>query len=233
MALDEQRWREGIAIVGMSARFPGCRSVGEYWEKIAAGADLLSQATDAELMAVGVDPATAEAQHFVRSGTRLEDAESFDAKFFELSRREAEVMDPQQRILLECAYEALEHAGISGDGARVGVFAGIGMNTYMMQLLGNPEMLQAAGGYQLMLGNDKDFVATRVAYKLNLRGPAVVVQTACSTSLAAVHLACQSLLRGECEAALAGGVSVTFPQVAGYQYIPGMILVAGWGLPAV
>ena len=224
MAVEGQRWREGIAIVGIGARFPGCRSVGEYWEKIAAGVSLLSAPSDEELQAVGVDPAMAEAMHFVRSGTTLEDAESFDAKFFEMSRREAEMMDPQQRILLECAYEALENAGMTGDGARVGVFAGVGMNTYMMQLLGNPEMLAAAGGYQLMLGNDKDFLASRVAYKLNLRGPAVVVQTACSTSLAAVHLACQSLLLGECDSALAGGVSVPFPQVAGYAYIPGMIL---------
>ena len=219
-----ERWREGIAIVGMGARFPGCRSVAEYWEKIAAGVSLLSAPSDEELRAAGVDPAIAETMHFVRSGTTLEDAEKFDAKFFEMSRREAEMTDPQQRILLECAYEALENAGMTGDGARVGVFAGVGMNTYMMQLLGNPEMLAAAGGYQLMLGNDKDFLASRVAYKLNLRGPAVVVQTACSTSLAAVHLACQSLLVGECDSALAGGVSVPFPQVAGYAYIPGMIL---------
>jgi len=229
MAVEGQRWREGIAIVGMGARFPGCRSVGEYWEKIAAGVSLLSAPSDEELRAAGLDPglaepAMAEAMHFVRSGTTLEDAESFDAKFFEMSRREAEMTDPQQRILLECAYEALENAGMTGDGARVGVFAGVGMNTYMMQLLGNPEMLAAAGGYQLMLGNDKDFLASRVAYKLNLRGPAVVVQTACSTSLAAVHLACQSLLLGECDSALAGGVSVPFPQVSGYAYIPGMIL---------
>jgi phthiocerol/phenolphthiocerol synthesis type-I polyketide synthase E len=223
MKSNEQRWRDGIAIVGMSARFPGCRSVGEYWEKIVAGVSLLSEPTDGELRAAGVDPELVRAG-FVRSGTVLEEAENFDAKFFDLSHREAEIMDPQQRILLECAYEALEHAGSTGDGAKVGIFAGVGMNTYMMQLLGNPELLAAAGGYQLMLGNDKDFLATRVAYKLNLRGPAVVVQTACSTSLAAVHLACQSLLCGECDSALAGGVSVSFPQVAAYPYIPGMIL---------
>ncbi len=224
-----ERWRDGIAIVGMSARFPGCRSVDEYWKKIAAGESLLTSPTAEELRAAGMDPRLAEpelaeATHFVRSGTTLEDADRFDAKFFELSRREAEILDPQQRILLEVAYEALEHAGIAGDGERVGVFAGAGMNSYIRQILENPEALEAAGGYQLMLGNDKDFAATRIAYKLNLRGPAVVVQTACSTSLAAVHLACQSLLNGECDAALAGGVSVAFPQVAGYAYMPGMIL---------
>jgi acyl transferase domain-containing protein/NAD(P)-dependent dehydrogenase (short-subunit alcohol dehydrogenase family) len=215
---------EGIAIVGMGAHFPGSPSVDAYWKHLTAGTSLLSQATDEELRQAGVDPAGVQASHFVRSGTQLQDAENFDAKFFGLTPREAEIMDPQQRIFLECAYEAIEHAGLTGDGARVGVFAGCGMNSYMLQLLGNPELMASAGGYQLMLGNDKDFLATRVAYKLNLRGPAVVVQTACSTSLAAVHLACQSLISGECDSALAGGVSVTFPQIAGYSYIPGMIL---------
>jgi phthiocerol/phenolphthiocerol synthesis type-I polyketide synthase E len=217
-------WPEGIAIVGMGARFPGSPSVDAFWEHLKAGTSLLSQATDEELRNAGVHPDSAQALHFVRSGTRLQDAENFDAKFFGLTRREAEIMDPQQRIFLECAYEALEHAGLTGDGARIGLFAGCGMNTYLLQLLGNPELMASAGGYQLMLGNDKDFLTTRVAYKLNLRGPAVVIQTACSTSLAAVHLACRSLLSGECDSALAGGVSVMFPQVAGYAYIPGMIL---------
>jgi phthiocerol/phenolphthiocerol synthesis type-I polyketide synthase E len=224
----ERVFDEDIAIVGMSARFPGCRTVGEYWAKIAGGESLLTTPTSEELIAAGIDPATAEANHIISSGTTLEEAEWFDAKFFGMTRREAEIMDPQQRVFLECAYEALEDAGLAPDDARnalrVGVFGGIGMNTYMLQLLGNPEMLAAAGGYQLMLGNDKDFLATRVAFKLNLTGPAVAVQTACSTSLAAVHLACQSLQAGECDAALAGGVSIAFPQVAAYPYIPGMIL---------
>jgi phthiocerol/phenolphthiocerol synthesis type-I polyketide synthase E len=229
---DTGLWHDGVAIIGMSARFPGCASVEHYWEKIVAGANLLSSATDDELRAAGIDPSSADATHFVRSGTLLENAESLDARFFDLTRREAEIMDPQQRVFLECAYEALEHAGMTaeaadredGDSQRIGVFAGIGMNTYLLQLLRNPEAMSSAGSYQLMLGNDKDFLATRVAYKLNLRGPAVAVQTACSTSLAAVHLACQSLIAGECDGALAGGVSVMFPQVAGYPYIPGMIL---------
>ena len=221
---DQRRWQEAIAIVGMSARFPKCATVDEYWRHLRAGDDLLTAPTEGELSAAQINPENREQQHFVASGTRLEGAEDFDAKFFDLSRREAEIMDPQQRIFLECAYEALEHAGFTGDGESVGVFAGTGLNTYMLQLLGNPEILASAGGYQLMLGNDKDFLATRVAYRLNLRGPAVAVQTACSTSLAAVHLACQSLLAGECDSALAGGVSIMFPQLAGYSYIPGMIL---------
>ena len=218
------RWREGIAIVGMGARFPRSPSVDAYWRHLTEGADLLAQATDAELRSVGINPDSAQGKYFVRSGTLLEDAESFDAGFFGMTRREAEITDPQQRIFLECAYEAMENAGLTGEGTRVSVFAGSGMNTYLMQLLGDPDLMAAAGGYQLMLGNDKDFLATRVAYKLHLRGPAVTIQTACSTSLAAVHLACQSLLAGECDSALAGGVSVMFPQVAGYVYTPGMIL---------
>ena len=160
----------------------------------------------------------------MRRGNILDDADRFDAKFFNISRREAEILDPQQRVFLESAWDALEHAGYTGDGARVGVYAGVGINTYFLQSLLNPAVLANAGGYQLMLGNDKDFIATRVAYKMNLHGPAVVVQTACSTSLAAVHLACRGILEGECEMALAGGVSIPFPQGIGYPYIPGMIL---------
>ncbi|HZD49904.1 MAG TPA: type I polyketide synthase, partial [Silvibacterium sp.] len=172
----------------------------------------------------GVDDATLSSRGYVRRGNSIEDADCMDAEFFGLSRREAEITDPQQRVFLECAWEALEHAGYTGDGERVGVFAGAGMNTYVLQLLSNPSVVAKAGGYQLMLANDKDFLATRVAYKLNLRGPAVAVQTACSTSLAAVHLACQSILSGECDMALAGGVSIPFPQGVGYLYMPGMIL---------
>jgi phthiocerol/phenolphthiocerol synthesis type-I polyketide synthase E len=218
------RWPEGIAIVGMAARFPGSPSVNAYWHHLVAGDSLLSHATDSDLRDAGVDPSSAEAIHFVRSGTRLEEADSFDAGFFGMTRREAGITDPQQRIFLECAYEAMEHAGLTGEGTRVGVFAGCGVNTYLQQLIADPGLIAAAGGYQIMLGNDKDFLATRAAYKLHLRGPAVTVQTACSTSLAAVHLACLSLLAGECDSALAGGVSVMFPQVAGYAYTPGMIL---------
>ncbi|HEX4066371.1 MAG TPA: SDR family NAD(P)-dependent oxidoreductase [Acidobacteriaceae bacterium] len=218
------RWSDGIAIVGMSARFPRSRNVQEFWEHLRAGESLISEYSTEELRQAGVSEATLSNSDYVRRGTALEDADSMDAEFFGLSRREAEITDPQQRVFLECAWEALEHSGYTGDGERVGVFAGVGMNTYFLQLLTNPAVMENVGGYQLMLANDKDFLATRAAYKLNLHGPAVVVQTACSTSLAAVHLACRSILDGECEMALAGGVSIPFPQGVGYPYIPGMIL---------
>jgi phthiocerol/phenolphthiocerol synthesis type-I polyketide synthase E len=221
---DAGRWDDGVAIIGMSARFPQSRNVQEFWEHLLAGDILISEFSKEELRKAGVDDAALSSRDYVRRGNSIDGADCIDAEFFGLSRREAEITDPQQRVFLECAWEALEHAGYTGDGERVGVFAGAGMNTYFLQLLSNPSVIANAGGYQLMLANDKDFLATRVAYKLNLRGPAVAVQTACSTSLAAVHLACQSILSGECDMALAGGVSISFPQGVGYLYMPGMIL---------
>jgi phthiocerol/phenolphthiocerol synthesis type-I polyketide synthase E len=220
----DARWTDGIAIIGMSARFPRSRSIREFWERLLAGELLISDLTSEDLRKAGVEQETFATPDYVHRGNTIEDADSLDAELFGLSRRDAEIMDPQHRVFLECAWEAMEHAGYTGDGERVGVFAGVGMNTYMLLLLSNPAVLASAGGYQLMLANDKDFLATRVAYKLNLRGPAVAVQTACSTSLAAVHLACQSILAGECAMALAGGVSIPFPQGVGYSYTPGMIL---------
>jgi acyl transferase domain-containing protein/acyl carrier protein len=217
-------WSDGIAIVGMSARFPRSRNVMEYWNRLLAGELLISEHTREELSAAGVDAATIANPNYVFRGVSIDEADCMDAPFFGLSRREAEILDPQQRVFLECAWEAMENAGYTGDGERVGVFAGVGPNTHMLQLLANPQVLASVGGYQAMLGNEKDYLATRVAYKMNLCGPAVTVQTACSTSLATVHLACQSILCGECEMALAGGVSIVFPQGAGYLYMPGMIL---------
>ena len=158
----------------------------------------------------------------------LDGAEDFDAALFGMSARDAEILDPQQRVLLECAWEALEDAGVlrptpggpSDDAHRIGVFAGCGISTYLLNLLQAPEVVAAVGPYALTLGNDKDHLTTRIAHRLDLRGPAVTVQTACSTSLVAVHEACQALLSEECDLALAGGVTIAFPQVAGYRYQP-------------
>jgi len=219
-----EQWPDGIAIIGMSARFPQSHNVQEFWQHLVAGDSLIENFSEDELRRAGVDSSMLKDANYVRRGNVIEDADQFDAGFFGLSRREAEILDPQQRIFLECAWEALESAGRTGEGERVGVFAGVGMNTYVLQLLRDPGVLASVGEYQMMLASDKDYLATRVAYKLNLRGPAVTVQTACSTSLAAVHLACRSLLSRECSMALAGGVSISFPQGIGYSYIPGMIL---------
>lgn len=216
-------WSDGVAIIGMSARFPRSRNVQEFWGHLLAGDDLISDLTEDELRLAGVNAATLADPSYVRRGSAIENAESIDAELFGLSPREAAIVDPQQRVLLECAWEALESSGHTGESRSVGVFAGAGLNSYAFQLLANPEVIASTGSYQLMIASDKDFLTSRIAYKLNLRGPAVTVQTACSTSLAAVHLACRSLLDGECEMALAGGVSIGFPQPTGYQYIPGLI----------
>ena len=166
-------------------------------------------------------------RNFVRAGGTVREPEFFDAGFFGYSAREAELIDPQQRVFLECAWEALEDAACDPDtyAGAIAVYAGAGMNTYAMtNILSRPDVVESAGQYQVMVGNDKDFLCTRVAYKLNLRGPAIGVQTACSTSLVAVQMAFESLLRGECDMALAGGVSIPVPQNLGYMYVPGMIL---------
>jgi acyl transferase domain-containing protein/acyl carrier protein len=215
-----------IAVVGMAGRFPGARNIDEFWRNLREGVESLVHFSDEELAAAGVSRELLANPAYVKSGSPLDRACDFDAAFFGINPREAEVMDPQQRLFLECAWEAIEDAGYDVDRlpGPVGVFAGSSMNTYAnAHLLANPAAVASVGPYQAMIGNDKDYLSTRVSYKLNLRGPGVTVQTACSTSLVAVHMACQSLLQGECDMALAGGVSVMFPQRTGYLYQDGMI----------
>lgn len=216
-----------VAIVGMAGRFPDAENLDDFWANMRNGKESLATFDDADLDAAGVPGAVRADPGFVRKGTVLTGTDLFDARFFGLSPREAQIIDPQHRIFLECAWEALEHAGYAPGtpGKSTGVYAGESMNTYLLaHILRNPALAEAAGGYQLMLGNDKDFLCTRVSYKLDLRGPSVTVQTACSTSLVAVVLACRALQASECDIALAGGVSVNFPERAGYLYQPGMIL---------
>ncbi|MCB1055849.1 MAG: amino acid adenylation domain-containing protein, partial [Acidobacteria bacterium] len=215
-----------IALIAAHGRFPGASGIEELWANLEAGLETISFFTDGELERSPFAPGDPSAADFVKAGGVVEGAELFDAGFFGFTPREAEILDPQQRLFLECAWEALELAGIDPGRAvgRIGVWAGAGLNSYLqVNLLSRPEILAASGGYQLMLANDKDFLATRVAYKLGLKGPAVTVQTACSTSLVAVHMACRALRAGECEVALAGGATVRVPQRTGYQYEPSMI----------
>jgi phthiocerol/phenolphthiocerol synthesis type-I polyketide synthase E len=216
-----------IAIVGMSGRFPGAPDLDGFWANVQRGVESLEEFSDSDIEAAGIPLAQRVSPHFVRRGTVLENSEYFDAAFFGFSPREAQILDPQHRIFLECAWEALENAGYAPGAidVPVGVYGGASMNTYLLsQILRDPALAASAGGYQLMLGNDKDFLCTRVSYKLDLRGPSVTVQTACSTSLVAVQVACRALQHHECDMALAGGVSVSFPQRAGYLYQEGMIL---------
>lgn len=223
----EQAASRAIAIIGLAGRFPGARGLDEFWQNVREGVEILETFSDQDLDTAGVPAELRSRPEYVRRGTPLEHAEYFDAEFFGYSPREAQILDPQQRVFLECAWEALEHAGYGGEAGQrsVGVYAGSSMNSYLIaQLLRNGAVAESAGGYQLMLGNDKDFLCTRVSYKLDLHGPSLAIQTACSTSLVAVEVACRALARGECELALAGGVSLSFPQRSGYLYEEGMIL---------
>lgn len=218
--------RRAIAIVGMSGRFPGAPTLQHFWENLRSGVESLETFSDAELDAAGIGTAIRSLPGWVPRGTVLEHADCFDASFFGYSPREAQIIDPQQRVFLECAWAALEDAGYAGEphGRTVAIYAGSSLNTYLLsQLLPNRELLASVGGYQVMLGNDKDFLTTRASYKLDLHGPSMAIQTACSTSLVAVQMACQALSRGECDMAIAGGISISFPQRTGYQYQEGMI----------
>jgi acyl transferase domain-containing protein/acyl carrier protein len=218
---------EPIAIVGMAGRMPGAENLQQFWSNLRDGVESIAFFSDEELAAAGVDPALLRNPRYVRARGVLQGAELFDAGLFGLSPREAEIMDPQHRVFLETAWEALENAGYAPGvvALAAGVYAGASLNSYLIaSLMTNPEVMLAAGAYQAMLANDKDFLATRVSYKLNLKGPGVTIQTACSTSLVAVQMACQALLTRQCDLALAGGVSINVPRVTGYLYEPGMIL---------
>src|SRR5579859_698778 len=212
---------EEVAVIGIAGRFPGANSIEEFWRNLRDGVESVMSFTDEDMLAAGVDRALLADPSYVKSGTVVEGPDLFDAAFFGFNPREAEITDPQHRIFLECAHQALELAGYDPQAYRglIGVFAGATMSTYLASnLYRNSAIMQSVSPLQVLIGNDKDFVPTRVSYKLNLKGPSVNVQTACSTSLVAIHLACQSLLDRACDIALAGGVSVHFPQRAGYPY---------------
>ena len=198
----------------------------EVGEADALGVEAVEVFSDEELESFGVKPAMLKNPNYVKAGTVLEGPEMFDAAFFNFSPREADVMDPQQRFFLECAWEALESAGYDPKRypGSIGVFAGARMSSYLVNIYTHPELVSLVGSLRIMLANDKDHLPTWVSYKLNLKGPSVNVQTACSTSLVATHLACQSLLNYQCDMALAGGVSVGGPGQAGYLYEEGGIL---------
>uniref|UniRef100_UPI0025DCC49E type I polyketide synthase n=1 Tax=Nevskia sp. TaxID=1929292 RepID=UPI0025DCC49E len=223
----------GIAIVGMALRLPGadsgCDTVDQFWQNLVAGRESITRFSPAELEDA-FDAETRAASNFVAARPILRGIENFDAEFFGMYAKEAELTDPQHRVLLECAWEALEHAGL--DPARfsgnIGVFAGSSINTYFLRHVMNDrqKIAEFTSGYQVsqypqLLGAGHDFTATRIAYKFDLKGPAINLNSACSTSLLAVAQACQSLMLYQSDAALAGGVSISLPQKRGYQHLEG------------
>lgn len=217
---------EDIAVIGLGGRFPGASSPQQLWLNSCEYKESLHHFSLEELRAAGVNEGLLTHPDYIRVKGILEHIDLFDAEFFSLSEQEATLLDPQHRMLLLCAWEALEHAGYAPRQIqkRVGVFASTGMSLYLIhQILGNPDCLPLLDEYQVLLANDKDFLATRISYLFNLKGPSVTVQTGCSSSLVCVHYAVQSLLNGECDMALAGGVSISIPQEQGYLYRKEMI----------
>ncbi|MHA6691267.1 type I polyketide synthase [Devosia sp. A449] len=217
-----------IAIVGMALRVPGARNVREFWSNLRAGVESIRDLSEGELLAAGESASRIHHPNYVRRAADLPAMDLFDADFFGLSPKEAAIMDPQHRQFLECVWEAMEDAGRppNSDDGPVGVFAGAGMGSYFyFNVCSNRQLVDQVGMFLLRhTGNDKDFLATRASFSFDLRGPSVNVQTACSTSLVAVHMACQSLLSHECETAIAGGVTIEIPHRRGYLYQEGEIL---------
>ena len=215
-----------VAIVGMAIRFPGADHPDQFWQNLREGVESITFFTDEVLEASGIPAKVLADPAYVKARGTLKDIEWFDASFFGVTPREAELMDPQHRLFMESAWKALEHAGYdpaSYEGS-IGVYAGVGLNTYMTNIYSNRELLKSMTNLQAVIGNDKDHLTTRVSYKLNLKGPSITIQTACSTSLVAVHLASQGLLGGGCDMALAGGASVGVRQQGGYFYREGGIV---------
>ncbi len=220
----EQLPPDAIAIVGLAGRFPGAADTVAFWKMLCEGREGLTALAEQELRAGGLGDAELADPRFVRVAGAIDGYDRFDAEFFGLNAREAEILDPQHRVFFECAWSALENAGVDPtrfDGS-IGVFAGASLNTYLLyNVVPNADVVANVGAFGAAIASDKDALTQRLAYALNLRGPAVTVQTACSTSLVAVQLACQSLQNFQCDLALAGGVSVKVPHRAGYVYTEG------------
>lgn len=216
-----------IAIIGMAGRFPGADNVNEFWQNLKSGTDSITHFTEDEMVDDGVDIARLRTKdNHVRAGGVLKDGDKMDAGFFGIYPKAAALMDPQGRVMLECAWHAMEDAGYEPNSypGLIGVYAGQSLNTYFTEnLLPNKYLVEGVDEFQTLVDNEPDSLPTRVSYKLNLKGPSVSVGTACSTSLVAVFQACQSLLTYQCDMALAGGVSVRVPQSRGHLFQEGGI----------
>jgi amino acid adenylation domain-containing protein len=218
-----ERRSSAVAVVGMAGRFPGAPDLDAFWANLRDGVESIRFFTDEELLAAGLDPAALADPRLVKARGAIDGPELFDAGLFDVPPREAQLLDPQQRFFLEACWQALEDAGYGGAAhrGRVGVWAGVSESTYLHDLMRDPELVATVGALQLMVANGSDYAPSRVSYKLDLRGPSVNVQTACSTSLVAVHSACLALLHGDCDLALAGGASVRSKEIWPYRYQEG------------
>ena len=218
---------DDIAIIGMACRFPGADDPSQFWENLVKGRHTIKFFTRDELVQHGTPRDLADHPHYVAAHGALEDIDCFDAKFFGIPPTEAKQLDPQHRLFMQEAWHALEHGGYDPYRypGRIGVFAGCGMCFYLLEnIMSETQLAHNSEGYQISMATDKDFLPTRISYKFNLRGPSVNVNTACSTSLVATHLACNSLLAGECDMAIAGGATISLNQKSGYLYQRGSIM---------
>ena len=221
---NKENGMEKVAIIGMAGRFPGAENIDELWKNLKNGVGIKKTFTDDELLSAGVPESLITNDRYVRSRFVLDGVDLFDASFFGFTPRESQYTDPQHRIFLECAWEAFETAGYlpeAYDGS-IGVFAGCGMNQYLLQnVISNRHMANMISERQMQVFSDKDFLSTRVSYKFDLKGPSYDIQTACSTSLAAVHVACQNLLDYQCDMAISGGANIQLPRVGGFLHSDG------------
>jgi phthiocerol/phenolphthiocerol synthesis type-I polyketide synthase E len=220
---------DGIAIIGMAGRFPQAPNLQRFWENLCQGIESTSFFSEEELEQAGISRELLRHPNYVRARGVLEDADLFDAGFFGYSPREAELTDPQIRLFLECAWEVLESAGWNPEkfSGMIGVYAGMSFSSYIWQLAGEATDADSVSAFRILMGGaEKDHLATTISYRLNLRGPSLNIQTACSTSLVAVHAAARAVMTYECDMAIAGGSSVSVPQRIGYMYEPGGIASA-------
>lgn len=215
-----------VAIIGIACRFPGAHTKEEFWENLKNGVESISDFSDQVLKENGIPATLINNKNYIKRSGVIDGVDLFDADFFNITPREAQIIDPQHRLFMECAWEALEDAGIDLDRTEdiTGIYAGCGHNAYFTDnLSGDEELRKKIGDFNLMIGNSMDFLSSRIGYKLNLKGPMANVQTACSTSMTSIHMACTGLLHGDCDIAMAGGVSLGSLQ-KGYLFREGMIM---------
>lgn len=223
---DDNETIDGIAVIGMVGRFPGASDVDQLWKNLRNGVESTSFFSEADLDPM-IDKTLLQQADYIKARGIIDDADKFDASFFGINGAEAAIMDPQQRVFMELAWQALENAGYNPDryDGLIGMYAGMNNNTYFKNYVSTrPDIIERFGEFQAMLANEKDFLTTRISYRLNLNGPSINIFTACSTSLVAVCHAVNSLLNYQCDMALAGGISITFPQRSGYFHQEGNIL---------
>jgi len=215
---------DSIAIIGMAVRMPGAMNTEQFWENLKTGTESISEFSKEEMLEAGLSPETVNHSNFVAAKGIMDEVDLFDANFFGISPREAELMDPQHRVLMECAWAAMEDAAYVPENypGNIAVFTSAGMNTYLpFNLMSNPHLLEQVGGFELSIYNDKDFVPTRIAYSMNIKGPAIDIGTACSSSLVSTHLACQHLITYQSDMTIVGGVTIHLPQKMGHTHEPG------------